>query len=313
MIRPWRETDRDALVALAKRAPDPETRDALLAAVRRPAWLPAFDEHGTLVAEVDGALIGIGRLWENGLHPARWRLSLHGDPPFWAQDVAASLVGELRRMRSDPRPLQAATSARNERACASYQEYGLPLLMRTRLGVLPRGAIPESVALDFETARQRIAQTSVRVVPLPAIYRMKDSYIQLARLHAAIYAQGHAWDPVRDLTDEEAAEIFLESEDLVPEATFIGLEKRRMIAVSSLRRPDISGSVDLGWTGAVIADQQRRRDLVYTLVGACLTYAAVEELPVSFEVDEADQIMRELLARLPVEREPDWLTFAETG
>lgn len=313
MIRPWRETDRDALAALAMRAPDRDTRDALLAAVRLPTGMAAFDQDRTLVAEDQGALIGIGMLWEHDLHPARWRLSLHGDPPFWSQDVAASLVTGLRTLRPDQRPLQTATSARNERACAFFQEYGFSLLMRTRQATLPPGAIPKSVAEEFEAARQRIAQTGVRVVSLPEIYRTKDSYIRLARLHAALYAQGHTWDPVRDLTDDEAAEIFLESEDLVPEATFIAVEKRRMVAVSSLRRTDISGPVDLGWTGAVVPNQQQCRDLVHALAGACLNYAASEELSVTFEVDEADQIMWELLARLPVEREPDWLTFAETG
>lgn len=84
-----------------------------------------------------------------------------------------------------------------------------------------------------------------------------------------------------------------------------------MIAVSSLRRTDISGPVDLGWTGAVVTDQQQCRDLVYTLVGACLRHAEMANLPVSFEGNEADTIVWELTARLPLEREPDWLTFAD--
>ena len=313
VIRQWRTTDREALAELAKCDPESESSRALLAALGSPEWLSPFDPRDTLVAADGDVLIGIGTLWEHDLHPARWRVSMHGRPEFWSQESAEAMLSGLRDLRPDDRPLQTAASARDAQRCEFFQNHGFSMLMRTRSGILPPGAIPDSVAIDFDDARQRTEAERVRTVSVPAIRRMKDSYDQLARLHAAIYEQGHQWNPVRPLTDAEAAEMFLESDELVPEATYIALRRKQMIAVSSLRRIFGRDVVELGWTGAILGDQRQRRDLVYTLLGACLRHATSENWPVSFEVDEADSIMWEMTERLPLEREPDWLTFAEDG
>src|SRR5215218_3554796 len=179
VIRQWRETDRGPLAELAKSAPDSDTGDAILAALHVPTGISAFDAHPTLVAVDGGNLLGIGTLWENDLHPARWRVSLFGRPTFWSQGGATSLLAGLRDLRPDQRALQTSISARNEYNSAFFETHGFSLLMRTCLGVLPPGDIPESVAKDFHDASNWITEAGIRVVPLAAVRDRPVSYDQL--------------------------------------------------------------------------------------------------------------------------------------
>jgi hypothetical protein len=313
VIRQWRETDRGALLRLAKSAPDSDTGDAILAALRVPAEFSAFNANPTLVAIDGDNLIGIGTLWENEIHPARWRVSLFGRSTFWSQDAAAFLLAALRDLRPDPRPLQFATSARNEDIATFFENHGFSLLMRTCCGVLPPGEIPGSIAKDFDDASEWITGEGIRVVPLEAFRNRPFSYTQLARLHADIYIQGHTWDPVRELTGGELAELFLDSEELLLDATYVALQRKRLVGVTSLRGTGIPGRVELGWTGSVLDDPQQRKHLVHALLGMSLRHAASANWHVSFEVDEADTVMWDMVTQLPLAREPDWLTFAEAG
>jgi hypothetical protein len=311
VVRQWRKSDRGSLLRLVKSAPNSETGDAILRALQVPEELSTFGAHPTLVA-VDGEdVIGVGTLWENDIHPARWRLAMFGRPTFWSQEAATSLLAGLRDLRPDQRTLQTSTSARHEDISTFFEHHGFSLVMRTRQGVLPPGDIPAPVAADIDEASERAAEAGIRVVPLEAFRNRPFSYSQLARLHADIYAQGHTWDPVRELTGGEPAELFLDAEELLLDATYVALERKRLVGVSSLRGTGIPGRVELGWTGSVLDDLQLRKHLDHALLGASLRHAASANWRVSFEVDEADTVLWDMAGRLPLDREPDWLTFAD--
>lgn len=313
VIRPWHETDRSSLVRLAKSAPNSDTADAILAALRVPAEISAFNANPTLVAVDGDDVVGIGTLWENDIHPARWRVNLFGRPTFWSLDVAASLLAGLRELRPDQRALQTSTSARDEHIAAFYENHGFSLVMRTCSGVLAPGDIPPAVAQELHAASEAITGEGTKIVPLAAFRNRPFSYVQLARLHADIYAQGHMWDPVRELTGGEPAELFLDNEDLLLDATYVALQKKQLVGVTSLRDTGIPGKVELGWTGSVLDDPRQRELLAHALLGISLRHAASANRPVSFEVDEADMALWEIITRLPLDREPDLLTFAEPG
>lgn len=312
-VRRWRKRDRSSLLRLAKTAPDSDTGSASLTALRAPDALAAFDAHPTLVAADGEDITGVGTLWENEMHPARWRVSLFGCATFWQQEIATSLLTALRDLRPDPRRLQTVTSARNEALAAFLERHGFSLIMRTRQGVLPPGEIPAPVAKDLDDAREWIAREGIQIVPLAAFRNRPFSHSQLARLHADIYAQGHAWDPVRDLTGGEPAELFLDAAEMLPDAAFVALERKQLVGVSSLRGGRRAGVVELGWTGSILADPEQRKPLVHALLGASLRYAASANWRVAFEVNEADTDVWEMATRLPHDRELAWLTFAETG
>lgn len=265
----------------------------------------------TLIAFDQGNIVGLGTLWENSLHPARRRVTMHGSPAFWRQGPGSALLAELRALQPDRRPLQAATSVLDAVGRAFYQQHGFAPLMRTRRGVLAPGAVPEPVAAEFDVAAARIEAIGYHVASLVELGGARALVSDLARLHAELYRQGHRWDPVRPLADEEAAEIFLDPDELLPEAMYLALDGEHPVAVASLRRGDSAAQVDLGWTGALPAAATREGELVFALVGRCLRHAAAASCHVLLEVDEADSRLWQLLDRLPVAFEPDWLTFAE--
>lgn len=92
---------------------------------------------------------------------------------------------------------------------------------------------------------------------------------------------------------------------------YLALADERPVAVASLRRSEASAQVDLGWSGALPVTGVHEEDLAVALVGRCLRHAAAAGQRVLLEVDEGDAHLWRLLGRLPMEYEPDWLTFAE--
>lgn len=297
-IRAWQASDQLAVGDLLKLLRTPDD--------------PIASYQRTLVALDDEQLCGIGSLWENPLHLARWRLTLQGLPVFWGHSAAAVLE-RLRMLRPDSRPLQAAVSASDDVQGAFWREQGFSLLMRTRRGVLLPDAAPASVAREFDSATRRVIAAGYRLASLTELGGCEENWRQLARLHDAIYSEGHWWNPVRALPDDEARDLFLQPVELLPDSMVLALQGEQMVAVSSLRRTEDDTQVELGWTGVLVRHAAFRDDLTLVLLGNCLQIAARMNWRVVFEVDEADPTLWSLCARLPLQREPDWLTFAELG
>ncbi|MCC7022974.1 MAG: hypothetical protein IT338_09110 [Thermomicrobiales bacterium] len=307
LIRPWAEPDQLSVASLVG---------------REASTSPQLEVHGpdqdrprpfsrTLVAIDQGAILGVGTLWENALHPARWRVTLHGQRGFWTEGSAAALLAQLRALRPDHRLLQTAMSALDASGREFVQQHGFAPLMRTRRGVLGPAAVPRPLAAEVDAAETRVAAAGYRVAPLAGLEGVQIPGDTLAHLHAELYRLGHQWDPVRPLSDEEATALFLDRRELLPEAMYLALAEKRPVAVASLRRSETSPHVELAWAGALPATTAHEGDLVVALVGRCLRHASAATWPVLCEVDEADTHLWRLLDRLPVEYEPDWLTFAE--
>ncbi len=311
LIRTWIEADQQSAADLVATVTERDSSASLQVAVHGPDQDQPLPFRRTLVAIDQDGILGLGTLWENWLHPARWRVTLHGRPAFWSQGPASALLAELRALKPDHRPLQAATSALEEAACVFFQQHGFTPLMRTRRGVLPAGAMPDPVATEFDLAMARIEAAGYRVVSHAELGSGRVLVSALAWLHAELYRQGHRWDPMRSLVDDEAVELFLNPDELLPEAMYLALVGEQPVAVASLRRGDAPAQMELGWVGALPAAATHGGNLVFALVGSCLRHAAVAAWHVLLEVDEADTRLWQLLDRLTVALEPDWLTFAE--
>lgn len=255
--------------------------------------------------------MGVGTLWENSLHPARWRVTLHGYPNFWSDRLSSALLDQLRALRPDPRFLQTSLSVLDEAARSFLQQHGFAPLMRTRRGVLPPDAIAHPVAAELDGATARIEAAGYRVTSLEEMGSGRLPVSVLARLHADLYRQGHPWDPVRPLADDEAVELFLDPDELLADAMFLALAGEKPIAAASLRCGDTPARVDLGWTGALAPVAPLARDVVMALAGRCFHHAAIQGWSVVLEVDESDTCLWQLLDWLPVTFEPDWFTFVE--
>jgi hypothetical protein len=311
LIRAWTEADQRSAADLVATLVGRDSSAATQVAVHGPDQYQPLSFRRTLVAVDQGAIVGLGTLWENWLHPARWRVTLHGRPTFWSRSPASAMLAQLRALRPDGRPLQTAFSVVEEAGGEFFQQHGFAPLMRTRRGVLAPDAMTRRVAAELDVAMARIKAAGYRVASLAELGSAWEPVNTLAWLHAEVYRLGHRWDLVRPLAAAEAVELFLDPGELLPEAMYLALIGEHPVAVASLRRSGAPSQVDLGWVGALPAVATRDGDLVFALVGRCLRHAALVAWHVLLEVDEADTHLWQLLDQLPVALDPDWLTFAE--
>lgn len=279
---------------------------------------PANDERSgyrrTLVAEADGDLIGVGTIWDYWLHPARWRLALHVHPNARRRGVGTALLEQLTSMipSRDVRPLQAATSAGNTAGRQFLHRSGFDLLMRTRLGTVDPSIAIAAIRPEIDDATERATRTGYRIATLADESIATSWTDELADLHAEIYRLGHDWNPPASITNADARRLFMDEDELIPEAFYVGLIDDRPGAVASLRRGETLDKLDLGWVGVAARHQDYRDEFAVALVGRCLTYSAERHETLSVEVDETDGPLWDLINKLPVALEPDWLTFARS-
>lgn len=312
IIRAWNDDDQGAVDALVMEVLGPGWREQPLGAVHGPDRDAPRPVRRTLVAVDGGRVIGAGTLWENELHPDRWRVTLHVSPPHRGQGTGWLLLTRLRSMRTDRRLVQAGTSAGDRDGCRFFERHGFHRLMRTRRGVVPADAVAPALGTEITAAQSRLAGIGYEIMAWPELPDPTGLMPKLARLHAEIYGQGHGWDPVKSLTDDEASELFLAADDLLPDAMFIALAENQPVAVASLRPHPAPDTVELGWVGVATAHVHHADDLTLALIGRCLERATIERWQIQVEVDEVDTRLWSLVARLPAALEPDWLTYAET-
>lgn len=315
-LRPWREGDAPAV-------------DRLLAETwgHDPVGLAACSVHGrandepgarrrTLLADVHDRVAGVGTAREYWLHPTRWRLSILVRSTDRRGGIGGSLFAGLDAWASalDRRPWQAATRADDEPGRRFLARLGFVPLMRTRLGLLDPREIGPLFRLEAAAAATRIESRGYRVKSFPDAARRPEEERLLASLHGEIYRLGHAWSPTVQLSPEKAAGLFLAADDVIPSAMFVAWAGDVPAAVASLRVWPPVPPVDLGWVGAAAAFASDAPDLVLSLLGRCCQHASTAGWSIRVEIDEADRLVSDLAARLPIRWEPDWLTVVrESG
>lgn len=313
MIRGWTNDDRRSVEDLLTEGLGAGWRDQPQSEVHGPERAAPRPVRRTLVAVDGGRVIGVGTLWENELHPSRWRVNLHVAPSHRGRGTGSRLLARLRSLRIDDRPLQAGTSASDDDGCRFFARHGFQRLMRTRRGLVPVGALDPSLAAEIRAAHARLPEMGYEIAAWTALSDPTGVVLKLARLHAEIYQQGHGWDPVKPLSNDEASELFLAADDLLPDAMFVARLGNEPVAVASLRPHPSPDTVELGWVGVAARHRDQADDLTLALTGRCLEQAMRADWQVQVEVDEADTRLWSLVARLPTDLEPDWLTFADVG
>jgi GNAT superfamily N-acetyltransferase len=309
IIRAWEAGDEPAVNQLLGTIWGQHSTDRALFAVH------GADQEGprtfrrSLIAVDDGRLIGVGTLWETWLHPRRWRVTMHVSPAYRRQGTGSLLLTLLRAMRPDTRPLQTATRASDPDGCRFFKRHGFSLLMRTRRGTLHPAAAVATISDGARAAAARLEEAGHRFLTLPEL--PPRARPEVARLHAAIYHQDHAWDPPVTLSDDDAAACFLAADDLIPGCLHLALAGPTPVAVASLRSHPLPDRVELGWVGVAPDHAPQATDLTLALTGRCLTQAAAQHCALAFEIDEAATHLWPLFEQLPADLDPDWLTFAE--
>ncbi|MDQ3693041.1 MAG: GNAT family N-acetyltransferase [Chloroflexota bacterium] len=302
---------------------DAATVDALLAAIwgNDPTLAlfattpgPDRDEPGSFrrsLCAVDdgGTLVGVGTLWENGLHPSAWRITIHVAAPWRRQGIGSRLFEALTALAPEPRPLGSGTRETDRTGCGFLAAHGFEPVMRTRRGVFSPSDIPASLTEELAAAEARVLAAGYQIVTLPEATRRGIGRREIARLHVEVYWDGHAWDRPRPVAEAEAAMIFLDEADLLPGEMHLALDGTRPVAVASLRRSALPEEPELGWAGAGSDVAAHENDLAFAVVGRCLAHATAVGWRLHFEADEGDGWWWRLLNRIPARLEDDWLNF----
>lgn len=277
---------------------------------------PSLDEPGryrrTLVVETNDNLVGLGTIWEYWLHPARWRLAIHVRPGARQRGVGTSLLDQLVGLvpGQDQRPLQVALSADNTTGQRFLTRSGFSPLMRTRRGTVNPHLAHAAVQAECSAAIERLTRAGYRIRMLSDGGTATRQIGALADLHADIYRLGHAWNPIPSITGADARRLFMDENEIIPDAFAFGLLDDQPVAVASLRRGPTAGTLDLGWVGVTTPHWPLREAFTVALVGRCLASVAGRFADLTVEIDETDAPLRNLMGRVPVRWDADWLTFS---
>lgn len=248
-------------------------------------------------------VVGAAYLYRLPLHPARWRLEIRVVPKNQRHGIGTAL---FKACLQDPAfrrddEIQVALSAEDGRELAFFTSLGFETLMTTRLGTLRCDDLPKTSTDNGPATITTLAQRP-------------DLRPQLAEVHEHIYRAQHAWSPVGDITEDFRESVFLDPDELVPEAQFLALMENEIAGISSLRAPFSIRSPDLGWIGVTSRVPEAGAPMVHEqLLGACFDFARKNQSNIFVEVDESDRLTLAALQAMGVEWEADWLNLVWKG
>ncbi|MDQ3412546.1 MAG: hypothetical protein M3509_10575 [Chloroflexota bacterium] len=253
--------------------------------------------------------MGVGTLWENGLHPSAWRVTIHVATPWRRQGIGSRLFETLTALAPEPKPLGSGTRETDRGGCGLLAAHGFEPVMRTRHGVLSPDDIPAGLMAELAAAERRVLAAGYQFVTLPEAMRRGIGRREIARLHVEVYWDAHAWNRPRPVSEVEAEMIFLDEDDLLPGEMHLALDGTRPVAVASLRRSALAEERELGWAGVGSDVTALGSDLAFAVVGRCLAQATAAGWRLRFEADEGDTWWWRLLNRIPARLADDWLNF----
>jgi GNAT superfamily N-acetyltransferase len=287
-VRPLASDDADAI------------RTILDAIYRDDRWVRSLHEgsHGlpidnptfrrsSLVAELDGVVVGAGTISHGQRHPRRSWLAIDVAPAERRRGIGSVLLDELRR--STERPLCARARFADEAS--------IGFLRRHRFGLLER-----SWGGRFDPAAIVGRLPELKIGRPPTLD-------EAAAFFERWYSETHQFDPPTPWPLQRAREFFC-GDDLIPDSLVCVRDDGSLIAAGSLIRTpgyDSGDELYFVWAGTLGIDQRAATDVV----AACARFALEAGKAVRFEVNEANEGVRTALDQLGVLGEPDLGIFAE--
>lgn len=255
----------------------------------------------TVIAVHDGRIVGGARLWTMNLHPTRRRLEIQVEPEMQRQGIGSALFEAcVREGRLVPgEEIKAGAPGADMPYYAFLRHLGFSILMTTHVGSLSWRENPEA---DVMSAPATIVTLAER----------PDLRDIIADLHESIYRAQHAWSPVGEITEQFKASVFLDPDELVPDAQFVAIFEERPVGISSLRAPFSMTTPEMGWIGVIDGIPDDLADAIHCqLFDACLSYARNVQGDIWFEVDEADARTLRRCRRLNVDWEEPWFNLVK--
>jgi GNAT superfamily N-acetyltransferase len=240
---------------------------------------------------------GYSSLFTNPNHPERDYIGVHILPVFRNHGLGTRLLEALKPRFRAGRKLQTITTFPEAQRFLEHR--GFLELMRTYEPMLQvsKANLPETV--------------------LPSGYSIETlaagrfSRLEVARLHAQIYAEQHTWNPTATINDQEMLEDFMD-DDVAPEALHLIVFRDQPVAVSSLRGQ--IPEMDLMWFGVLNSHAEHRALFTQALLIAGLEFARTNGVVrLRAELDSLIPEAMIALESLPFEPCEPWITLIADG
>jgi GNAT superfamily N-acetyltransferase len=246
----------------------------------------------TLVAAIGDEVVGAGTLFENSLSPGRLHVTINVAVDHQRQGAGSALFDRLTKF-GDGRPWLAQVAPRRDPpGWAFLTARGFRVAISTLTGTID----PHSEPVRAWMASLPAEIPGYAIVPADSALSAE----KVALVHAAIARRYHAWNPMVEISAEQALAIF-GGDRVIPGSQLCVYAGDELVGVAHLTahpfKPD-AGEVYLVNFG-LIDDRPSANDLTAALLRRCLEFAAEHGLRVGFEVDDPYEPHRSLLEAAP--------------
>jgi ribosomal protein S18 acetylase RimI-like enzyme len=292
MIRSYRETDKSQITSLLVAAWPDDPVMVEISALHGPDLDGNDRRRRTLVVEKGGELVGSSTLLATPRHPTFSFFTAVVAPERRRRGIASALLEEVRQ-GSEGRPLLARVRETDDAGIAFLHANSFSLRMRSR-SVSVDPADVEVVAWVDDQPPIKLERPAERE--------------EVARAHERAYARVHArWAPTTDRPLEESLRVFC-GEGWLPESAMLAHKGDEVVGVGSLYgAPFVFAEHGL----FMIADTVRTdKQALRSLVAAQLGWARARGVRISFEADEANTELWQLMHELPARVGPELLLLS---
>lgn len=293
IVRPCEEHDLEAIAGLIASS---WSHDLTLLAIYTQShrvWQSDSLIRRTLVATVDGALVGVGTLFESTIHPRMLFVTLNVASGWQRRGLGSRLWAALEAL-GDDRPWIAKTTRRDPAGMSFLLKRGFEPRVRTLTGLLdPAEPAVKTWLLDLPSAAPDYQITGIENAPA--------TRAAVALVHAAIYRQAHEWNPpVEESLDAAIAHYC--GPNVIEGSQLCVYQGDRLVGAANLIehpfQPE-SGEAYLVNLGVVDLPPVAADALTGALIRRSLEFAAKRGLCVRFEADDPHQPFQAWMLHAP--------------
>lgn len=267
--------------------------------------------HRTLIAEIVNEQstqpAGFGNVSHYATHPTHALLNLNVHPDYQGKGIGKAIYQRLSTILAQYKPLPclSATYEDQVEAISFLQRRGFQERMRT---YLPSLDVARTDLTHLKGSSERIMSAGYQIYPMSELAQDPRRNQKLADLLFEIYNRIHPFNPPGKGMYERREEIFLS--DLLPEATFIAVNRDEYAAVGGLVESLRPNTLDINTFGVSARHQAHHLDLALAIKQHEITFAKRQQIQqLVAEVDSTDELGMKVLAQLPFQHRSPWITF----
>ncbi|HEY0733489.1 MAG TPA: GNAT family N-acetyltransferase, partial [Herpetosiphonaceae bacterium] len=247
----------------------------------------------TLVATVDGTLVGVGTLFESTIHPRMLFVTLNVAPGWQRRGIGSQIWAALEAL-GDERPWITKMTREDQPGMSFLHKRGFKPLVSTLTGLLDPAA----------PAVQAWIASLPQAVPGYGIINFEDApatWEEVALVHAAIYRRAHEWNPPIEESVDGALAHYCGPNVLLGSQLCVYRDQQLVGAANLIVHPfePESGEAYLVNLGVLDLPPADADTLTGALIRRSLSFAAERGLRVRFEADDPHQPFQSWLLHAP--------------